>query len=65
MNRARSPSDSCACSFSLAGPGLPTTIRCASVSVTSLLVARSSVATPFSGESELATATIRPGTRGA
>ena len=35
------------------------------MSVTSLLVARSSVATPFSGESELATATIRPGTRGA
>ena len=35
------------------------------MSVTSLAIARSSVATPFSGESELATATIRPGTRGA
>src|SRR5947209_791812 len=65
VNRTRSPRDSWACSFSLADPGLPTTIRCASVSVTSLAIARSSVATPLSGESELATATIRPGTRGA
>ena len=35
------------------------------MSVTSLPIARSSVATPLSGESELATATIRPGTLGA
>ena len=35
------------------------------MSVTSLPIARSSVAIPFSGESELATATIRPGTRAA
>ena len=65
VNVTRSASDSWAASRSVAGAGLPTMIRCASVSVTSLPTARSSVAIPLSGESALATATIRPGTRAA
>src|SRR5271157_3870290 len=63
VNVTRSARDSWAASRSVAGAGLPTMIRCASVSVTSLPTARSSVAVPLSGESALATATIRPGTR--
>ena len=64
--RTRSPSASSATSRSVGPPGagLPTTTRCTSRSVASLPTARSSVATPLTGESALATATIRPGTRG-
>ena len=40
---------------------MPTTISCASRSATTLPNACSSVPTPFTGESALATATIRPG----
>ena len=65
--RTFSPRASSATSFSVGPPGAgrPTTIRCTSRSVTSLLTARSSVPTPLTGESALATARIRPGTRGA
>ena len=66
--RTLSPSASSATRRSVGppGPGLPTTTRCTSRSVASLANARSSVATPLIGESAaLATAIIRPGTRGA
>jgi hypothetical protein len=64
-NRTRSPRASSPMSRSVGPPGagLPTTVSSALRSVASLATARSSVEIPFTGESALATATIRPGTR--
>ena len=66
-NRALSPRASSPTSRSVGPPGagLPTTVSSTLRSVVTLATARSSVEMPFTGESALATATIRPGTRGA
>ncbi len=63
-NVTRSPRASCRSCCLVASDGVPMTTRCASRSVASLATARSSVGSPFSGESALVTVTIRPGTRG-
>src|ERR1700734_931259 len=65
-NRTRSPRARSLTSFSVGPPaaGLSTTMSWPSRSTVILAKAWSSVDTPFSGESALATATIRPGTRG-
>jgi hypothetical protein len=56
-------SDSPAASRRVCSAGFPTTTRRASLSVITLANACSRVGSPFSGESELDTVTIRPGTR--
>ena len=65
-NRTRSPRARSLTSFSVGPPavGEPTTMSWPSRSTVILAKAWSSVDTPLSGESALATATIRPGTRG-
>ncbi len=67
-NRTCPASPSSPASLSVGPPGvslLTTTRRACGASRPTWLNARSSVVTPFIGESALATATMRPGTRGA